>query len=72
MTLYNAFYKNDHTNVIFCDVPREDIWKSLPPGTRIHVDANSTMGRVDGGDDFEHAYFDLCGRIIVVQRLKSV
>jgi len=70
--VYSAFYKDDHTDIIFRFVPRKDILKRLPPGTRVHVDANSTLGRLDGGDEFEHAYFELGGRIIVVQGFRDL
>jgi hypothetical protein len=65
--VYSAFYKDNHTDIIFRFVPRGDVRKRLPPGTRVHVDADSTLGRLDGGDEFEHAYFEVGGRIIVVQ-----
>jgi len=67
VSVYSAFYKDDHTEIIYRFVPCGDVRKRLPQGTRVHVDANSTLGRLDGGDDFEHAYFELNGRIIVVQ-----
>jgi len=65
--VYSAFYKDDHSEIIFRFVPRGDVRKRLPLGTRVHVDGHSTLGRLDGGDEFEHAYFELGGRIIVVQ-----
>jgi len=67
MNVFSAFYKDDHTEIIFRFAPREDVRKRLPPGTRVHVDVDSTLGRLDGGDEFEHAYFELNGRVIVVK-----
>lgn len=67
MKVFSAFYKDNHREIIFRFVPRGDVRKRLPPGTRVHVDVNSTLGRLDGGDEFEHAYFELNGRIIVIQ-----
>ena len=72
MRVYSAFYKDDHTKSIFRFVPRRDIRKRLPLGTQVLVDVNSTLGRLDGGDEFEHAYFELDGRIIVVQGFDRV
>lgn len=72
MRVYSAFYKDAHATIIFRFVPRRDVRRRLPPGTRVYVDVNSTLGRLDGGDDLEHAYFELNGRIIVVQGFKRV
>ena len=38
----------------------------LPSGARVAVDQRNTVGRVDGGDEYEFALFEVGGRRIVV------
>lgn len=66
---YNAFYQDDHTEILFRQAPAEKVRALLPPGTQVCVDTRSTLGRTDGGDEYEFALFERAGRVIVVQRM---
>jgi hypothetical protein len=66
MTTYRAFYQDDHSKTIFRDAPATSIRRLLPEGARVGVDTRNTIGRLDGGDEFEFALFEVGGRLIVV------
>jgi hypothetical protein len=64
--LYRAFWQDDHTRLIFRDARQEEIPRRLPSGCRVAVDTRNTIGRLDGGDEYEFAFFEKEGRLIVV------
>ena len=68
MTTYSAFWQDDHTKIIFRHKPQGQIRQLLPPGAIVCVDKRSTLGRLDGGDEYEFALFEIDGKKIVVQR----
>ena len=47
-------------------MPACHILKRLPPGARVKPDEASTIGRLDGGDEYEFAQFTVNGRTIIV------
>ncbi len=63
---YRAFYKEDHSKILFKGVSAGRVRACLPPGAKVEPDENSTIGRVDGGDPFEFALFVADGRTIIV------
>ena len=65
MTTYSAYWEDDD-QTIFSGKRREQVRDSLPRGTVVVVDAESTLGRTDGGDEYEYALFSRRGRRIVV------
>jgi hypothetical protein len=65
---YNAFYYDNHADIIFRDKRLYEVRASLPPGTRVYPCIQSTIGCCDGGD-YDFAWFENNGRIIIVQRI---
>ncbi len=65
MTTYMAVWMDDEV-VLFHGKRREQVRDSLPRGTKVCVDPESTLGRVDDGDEYEHALFLVGSRKIVV------
>jgi hypothetical protein len=66
MTTYRAFYQKDHSKIIFKGVPKDQVRSRLPEGTKVAVSPKSTIGRTDGGDEYEFAYFEVRGKLILV------
>jgi hypothetical protein len=66
MTTYVAYWQDDR-RVIFRRKRREQVRDALPRGTTVCVDSRSTLGRVDGGDEYEHALFAVGEQGIVVR-----
>lgn len=67
MRTYSAFYQEDHARIIFRHLPARLVRTKLPPQARVHPDSRSTIGRDDGGDELEFAFFEVDGEVIVVQ-----
>jgi hypothetical protein len=65
MTTYAAYWLDD-SRTIFRGKRREQVRDWLPKGTTVLVDPDSTLGRVDDGDEYENALFISGGRKIVV------
>jgi hypothetical protein len=65
MTTYCAVW-SDTSKVIFRHKRREQVRDSLPRGTTVVVHADSTLGRVDDGDEYEYALFTAGGQGILV------
>lgn len=66
MATYRAFYQDDHSKIIFREVTAMHVRQRLPSGARVAVDQRNTVGRVDGGDEYEFALFEVGGQRIVV------
>ncbi len=62
---YMAYWLDD-CHIIFRGKRREQVRDSLPKGTKVLVDPDSTLGRVDGGDEYENTLFTAGGRKIMV------
>lgn len=67
--LYRAFYKDNHARIIFRGVAAVNIRKRLPRGSRVYPDIRNTLGRLDGGDEYEFAMFEHGRRVIIVTNL---
>ncbi len=65
MTTYTAYWLDD-CKIIFRGKRREQVRDYLPKGTKVLVDSESTLGRVDSGDEYENALFTAGGRKIMV------
>lgn len=65
---YSAYWQEDHTKIIFRHLPASQIRARLPREARVCPDTRSTLGRLDGGDEYEWAVFELDGQKIIVQR----
>ena len=66
MKTYRAFYQDDHSKILFRGQPAEKVRKLLPKGARVFVDGQNTIGRLDDGDPYEFAMFEVGGRKIMV------
>jgi hypothetical protein len=69
--LYRAFYKDNHAFIIFRDVAAGDVRARLPKGSRVYPDVRNTIGRLDGGDEYEFAMFEHGRRVIIVTSLPT-
>ncbi len=65
MTTYTAYWLDD-CKIIFRGKRREQVRDCLPRGTTVLVDPDSTLGRVDDGDEYENALFIAGSRKIMV------
>ena len=63
---YRAFYQDDHSCILFRGKQAADVRGLLPRGARVCPDLYNTIGRTDGGDEFERAIFEVDGRKIMV------
>lgn len=63
---YRGFWRDDHTKLVFGDVPAEKVRAKLPEGAKVHPEESNTIGRLDGGDEYEFAFFEVNGRVLVV------
>jgi hypothetical protein len=63
---YRAFWQDDHSKLIFKRKRKEQVRDLLPQGTTVFVHEDNTLGRVDGGDEYEFAMFICNGRRIMV------
>jgi hypothetical protein len=61
-----AAYWEDTKRSIFRNKSRRLVRRSLPRGSAVEVSWHSTIGRIDGGDEFEFAFFRAKGRRIIV------
>jgi hypothetical protein len=66
MTTYRAFFQDDHSKILFRAKPAKAVRRLLPKDARVSVDTRNTIGRLDGGDEYEFALFEVGGRLIVV------
>lgn len=66
MKTYRAFYQDDHSKILFRFKPASIVRRLLPKGTKVRVSESNTIGRLDGGDEYEFAQFEVGDRIIMV------
>ncbi len=63
---YRGFWQDDHTKLVLGDVPADQVRANRPAGARVHPAESNTIGREDGGDEYEFAFFEVNGRVLVV------
>lgn len=64
--LYRAFWERDHSTLIFKGVPASEVRDRLPKGARVAPDKRNTIGRLDGGDEYQFGMFEVDGKWIIV------